>query len=65
MWGKRIAPQQNKLLPFLLGSLLKLAVADPGEGPGGLGPLLFFFRPAPTSLISGLDDHAPPPYLKV
>ena len=23
MWGKRIAPQQNKLLPFLPGSLLK------------------------------------------
>ena len=26
MWGKRIAPQQNKLLPFLPGSLLKNAV---------------------------------------
>ena len=26
MWGKRIAPQQNKLLPFLPGSLLKRIV---------------------------------------
>ena len=26
MWGKRIAPQQNKLLPFLPGSVLKYAV---------------------------------------
>ena len=25
MWGKRIAPQQNKLLPFLPGSLLKVS----------------------------------------
>ena len=26
MWGKRIAPQQKKLLPFLPGSLLKQTV---------------------------------------
>ena len=28
MWGKRIAPQQKKLLPFLPGSLLKVLLTE-------------------------------------
>ena len=54
-------------------------MADPGEGPGGAGPPLFFDqnetrraeknffgdRP-PPALSQGLDDRSrPPPYLKV
>ena len=54
-----------------------LTVADPGEGPGGPGPPLFFHqnearsaeknffsRPGPP-FSKGLDDRTPPPpYLK-
>ena len=51
-------------------------MADPGEGPRGLGPPLFldenearradnsFFEAGPP-LSQGLDDRPPPPYLKV
>ena len=40
MWGKRIAPQQKKLLPFLPGSLLKLLNAFYGVCFVSWGPFL-------------------------
>ena len=52
------------------------SVADPGEGPGGPAPLMFgpnsgpkgrkiFLGDGPPPLSKGLDNRAPPPYLKI
>ena len=54
------------------------SVADPGEGPWGLAPSplcldqtqapmaeKIFLGDAPPPLSKGLDNRAPPPYLKV
>ena len=62
--------------PYGCGLKTSISEADPGQGPGGPGPLIFgqtearraekpFFQTAPLPLSQGLDDPPPPPYLKV
>ena len=53
------------------GLKTSISEADPGQGPGGPGPLIFgqtearraekpFFQTAPLPLSQGLDDPPPP-----
>ena len=56
---------------YSCGLKTSISEADPGEGPGGPGPLIFgqteargaekhFFKTAPLPLSQGLDDSPPP-----